>query len=273
MEHENSKYFTTGEFAKLCKVNKQTVIYYEQIGLLSPVIKDSKGYRYYSIRQLELFIVIDLLKDLGMSLNDIQQYTQNKSPEEFLSLMYQQKDLLIQKRKELEKNEQIIEAKIKLMEQASSLNFEQISLEQISAANLYLSRNIKDIPDEEFVEAVSDFITELYVKELDTGYPIGGMTMREEVLKGEYTNYNYLYMEQPKQKDSYTFHPSLKGYYLIGYHIGLEKDIDKTYTRIFAEMNRLNLTLGEYVFEEYIYDNVVKNREEEYITKIMVHVI
>lgn len=91
MNEENGKYLTTGEFAKLCKVNKQTLFYYDQIGLLSPVWKNEKGYRYYSIRQIELFFVIDLLKDLGMSLNDIQQYMQNKSPESFLSLMYQKK--------------------------------------------------------------------------------------------------------------------------------------------------------------------------------------
>ncbi|MEI2356345.1 MerR family DNA-binding transcriptional regulator, partial [Mesobacillus zeae] len=72
MNNKNGKYLTTGEFAKLCKVNKQTLFYYDQIGLLSPILKDEKGYRFYSIRQLELFIVIGLLKDFGMSLNDIQ---------------------------------------------------------------------------------------------------------------------------------------------------------------------------------------------------------
>lgn len=91
MSKKDRKYVTTGEFAKLCKVNKQTIFYYDQIGILSPVMKNEKGYRYYSIHQLELFFVIDLLKDLGMSLNDIQQYMQNKSPESFLSIMYRKK--------------------------------------------------------------------------------------------------------------------------------------------------------------------------------------
>jgi DNA-binding transcriptional MerR regulator len=91
MNKKSGKYLTTGEFAKLCKVNKQTLFFYDQIGLLSPMMKNEKGYRFYSIRQIELFFVIDLLKDLGMSLNDIQQYIQNKSPESFLSLMYQKK--------------------------------------------------------------------------------------------------------------------------------------------------------------------------------------
>ncbi|HHY72029.1 MAG TPA: MerR family transcriptional regulator [Bacillus bacterium] len=233
MKENNVKYFTTGEFAKLCKVNKQTLFYYDQIGLLSPVLKNSKGYRYYSIRQLDLFNVIDLLKDLGMSLHEIQQYTQNKSPEEFLALMYKQKAEITQKKQEIEMNEKIIEAKISLMEEASNLNFDQITLEYFPQSTLYLSRNIKDISDEKFVEVVSDFIDELYLSQLDTGYPIGGITKREQILKGEFTNYSYLYMKQPNPKQGYPYFQTTQGNFLIGYHIGLEKTIAKTYKRLF----------------------------------------
>ena len=83
MLNKNVKYFTTGEFAKLCKVNKQTLIYYDQIGLLSPIMKDSKDYWYYSLAQYDFFGVIELLKAVGMSLKDIQQYMAEKSPENF----------------------------------------------------------------------------------------------------------------------------------------------------------------------------------------------
>lgn len=37
-------------------------------------------------------------------------------------------------------------------------------------------------------------------------------------------------------------------------------------------MKRLNLSLGEYVFEEFIYDTIVENNTEHYVTKIMVQV-
>ena len=44
-------YFTTGEFAKICSVSKQTLIYYDRVGIFSPDITGSNGYRYYSIRR------------------------------------------------------------------------------------------------------------------------------------------------------------------------------------------------------------------------------
>lgn len=273
MNKQNMKYLTSGEFAKLCKVNKQTLFYYDQIGLLSPVFKNEKNYRFYSINQIELFFVIDLLKDLGMSLNDIHQYTKNKSPESFLSLMYQKKEEITKKRQEIQMKEKLIETKITLMEEASLLDFHQITLEHLPEATLYLSRNIENITDEEFVEVISEFIGELNGLQLDTGYPIGGITKREQVLRGEFSKYSYLYIEQPHPKEGYPYFQAVKGDFLIGYHIGDDKTIHNTYKRLFSEMERLNLDLGDYVFEEYIYDTVVKNQKEQYVTKIMIQVI
>jgi DNA-binding transcriptional MerR regulator len=272
MNKKNGKYLTTGEFAKLCKVNKQTLFYYDQIGLLSPILKNEKGYRYYSIHQIELFFVIDLLKDLDMKLNDIQLYMQKKSPERYLSLMYQKKEEIVKKRQEIEVKEQFINAQIGLMEEASHLDFHQVTLEQLPEATLYLSKNIENITEEEFVEVVSDFINELNESHLDTGYPIGVITKRDQVLKGEFTNYSYIYMEQPNPKEGHPYFKSVKGDFIIGYHIGDENTIHDTYKRLFLEMDRLNVTLGEYVFEEYIYDSVVKNQKEHYVTKIMIQV-
>ncbi|MFC5592038.1 MerR family transcriptional regulator [Sporosarcina soli] len=273
MHEKNVKYLTTGEFAKLCKVNKQTLFYYDQIGLLSPLFKNEKGYRFYSINQIDLFYVIDLLKTLGMSLHDIQQYTQNKSPESFLTLMYQQKDEIIKMRQEIEMKEKLIDTKIALVEESLQIDFDQITLQHLPEAMLYLSRNIENMSDDEFVEVVSEFIGEINEAKLDTGYPIGGITKREQVLKGEYSNYSFLYIEQPQPKEGYPYFQAVKGDFLIGYHIGEDQTIHHTYERLFAELERLDLTLGNYVFEEYIYDTVVKNDNEQYVTKIMMQVV
>ncbi|MGP4042493.1 MerR family transcriptional regulator [Gracilibacillus sp. D59] len=272
MKEKNIKYFTTGEFAKLCKVNKQTLFYYDQIGLLSPVYKNEKGYRYYSIRQLELFTVISLLKDLGMSLPDIRRYVEHKSPEKFLSIMYQQKEKVAKQRMEIEMKEKMIDAQIELMNTASNLNFDQVKVERLPEQTFYLSKNIENITDEEFFGVFSDFLDELYKYHLDTGHPIGGLTKREQMLKGEFTNYSYLYIKQPHPTKDNPYFKTVQGDFLIGYHVGEDKKIHHTYERLLSELDRLNLDMGNYALEEYIYDTVVKDSEEQYVTKIMIHV-
>lgn len=106
----------------------------------------------------------------------------------------------MKKRKEIERKERMIDAKIALMEEASHLDFQQITLKPLPEATLYLSRNIENITDEEFVEVISDFINELNISHLDSGYPIGGITKREQIMKGEFSNYSFLYIEMTTSK-------------------------------------------------------------------------
>ncbi len=272
MSNRKIKYFTTGEFAKLCKVNKQTLIYYDQIGLLSPAMKDDKDYRYYSIAQYDYFSVIELLKAVGMSLKEIQTYMADKSPDNFLQLMQQQKEVVEKKRQELRMIENMIDVKILSTEEALHLDFDSITIQHFPEEILYLSENIEDTSEEQFVEAVSDFIDELYRSQLDTGYPIGAITKREQVLSGNYDNYSFLYMEQPFPRKGHSYFKTLEGEVIIGYHVGTASSIEQTYKRLFSYMDEHHYRLGQYVYEEYVYDAFIRNNEAEYVTKIMLEV-
>jgi DNA-binding transcriptional MerR regulator len=66
--------FTVGEFSQLAQVSKRLLRYYDEIGLLRPVHTDPlTGYRYYSAEQLPTLNRILALKDLGLSLEQIQR--------------------------------------------------------------------------------------------------------------------------------------------------------------------------------------------------------
>ncbi|MBC8099625.1 MAG: MerR family transcriptional regulator [Armatimonadetes bacterium] len=66
--------FTVGEFARLAQVSKRLLRYYDQIDLLKPAHSDPHtGYRYYSAAQMPTLNRILALKDLGLSLDQIQR--------------------------------------------------------------------------------------------------------------------------------------------------------------------------------------------------------
>src|SRR5215510_5019704 len=66
--------FTVGEFSSLAQVSKRLLRYYDEIGLLKPAHSDRfTGYRYYSAEQLPRLNRILALKDLGLSLDQIQR--------------------------------------------------------------------------------------------------------------------------------------------------------------------------------------------------------
>lgn len=70
--------FTVGEFSRIAQVSKRLLRYYDEIGLLKPVHTDkSSGYRYYSAEQMSLLNRILALKELGLSLDQVQRVLRN----------------------------------------------------------------------------------------------------------------------------------------------------------------------------------------------------
>lgn len=81
--------FTTGQFAKLCGVKKDTLFHYDDIGLLKPHEVRENGYRCYSAMQLNRFRAISILRDSGFPLEQIKQLLEDYSPTEMLELFGQ----------------------------------------------------------------------------------------------------------------------------------------------------------------------------------------
>ncbi len=64
--------FRIGEFSRIAQVSGRLLRYYDEIGLLSPEYTDPQtGYRYYSAHQLPRLNRILVLKELGLSLEQV----------------------------------------------------------------------------------------------------------------------------------------------------------------------------------------------------------
>lgn len=81
--------FTIGEFSILAQVSKRLLRYYDEIGLLKPNHSEKfTGYRYYSAAQLPRLNRILALKELGLSLDQIQRLLSDKvSTEEMQGML------------------------------------------------------------------------------------------------------------------------------------------------------------------------------------------
>jgi DNA-binding transcriptional MerR regulator len=122
-----------GEFAKLRNITTETLRYYDRIGLLKPVKIDSKtGYRYYSILQYEKIGTIKELRQLGMSIDEIKNYFNNRNLEQSYSILKDKSDELGNKIKELQQLEKNISEKLKHLDEISKItDFENIFIKEI----------------------------------------------------------------------------------------------------------------------------------------------
>lgn len=60
-----------GELVKELKINKETIRYYEKVGLLSEPKRDKNGYRVYSKEDMKKIRFIRIVKNFGFSLKEI----------------------------------------------------------------------------------------------------------------------------------------------------------------------------------------------------------
>lgn len=70
----SGKLYKVAEFARLCGLPKDTVLYYDRIGLLRPAKVGSNGYRYYTFDQLFTASLIESLKLSHMTLDEIREF-------------------------------------------------------------------------------------------------------------------------------------------------------------------------------------------------------
>lgn len=104
-----SDLFTIGELAKLFAISKQTILYYERIGLLLPDQVGDNGYRYYRYDQCRELEMILALKKLGLQLKEVGIYLKSISPLALAAIYEQARAELDQKLEQLYSNKLRIE--------------------------------------------------------------------------------------------------------------------------------------------------------------------
>lgn len=63
----------SGEFIKKTKITRDTLRYYNKLGLLSPVVNENNGYKEYSEQNVKDVMLIKSAQSIGFSLMDIKE--------------------------------------------------------------------------------------------------------------------------------------------------------------------------------------------------------
>ena len=75
MKKHGDNLFKIGEVAKILGVTRKAILLYEDMGLLTPAVKDEKsGFRYYTADNMTQIRSIKSLQALGLSLKEVAEY-------------------------------------------------------------------------------------------------------------------------------------------------------------------------------------------------------
>ncbi|WP_394184116.1 MerR family transcriptional regulator [Metabacillus halosaccharovorans] len=122
-------FFTISEFGKRARITVRTLRFYEEIGLLKPTQQNSSGHRLYGLTELAKLQLIQSLKFLGYSLQEIKKLIENDTDAvaQLNKSLPLQHNLLTEKRNELNRAIEAVERVQFLIENGKSITWAVLS--------------------------------------------------------------------------------------------------------------------------------------------------
>ena len=266
-------YFSTGEFAKLCNVNKKTLFYYDEIGLFKPEIVKENGYRYYSVYQLEVFDIIHTLRDLGVPLKQIKSFIDERNPKSVVKFFEYKTGEIENEIKQLRRKQEIMSNKIKIIKEAEKIrdNIDNLSIEEQDEEYLVLSKNIDKSKFPYDSEVYANHLNYCYNQDLYIGYPLGFIKTIDDLYSENDYAYTYYYTKVNKN-DGENIIKKPKGKYLVGYLNGSYIDIPGLYKKMLDYVKTHNLELIGHSYEEELINLIAVKDMNEYIIKVSMQI-
>jgi len=261
--------FSVNDFAKFSRTSKDTLLYYDRIGLLSPVSRGENNYRYYSHGQLAIVNVIRTFQELGMSLSEIKELKDDRTPEDIFELYAR----LIEKINK--KIEDWVGARKLLLTLRSSIRHvldvnEGVITVQFLPAEAIILGDINDYSrGRTDYDALFRFYYSMSEKhpELNFNYPVWGFFSAERIKRGDWTWPDRFYFYNPEGHDK---RPA--ALYAIGYTRGGYGQCDELYKRIMAFIEKNGFEICGDAYEEYPLNEICVADHSNYLIRVMVTV-
>lgn len=271
MDKKLDVYFTTGEFAKLFGIKKQTLFHYDEIGLFSPALIKENGYRYYSYRQLYTFTMILTLKNLRMPLKEIKTYLDTRTPETYIQLLEEKLSEVDTAIANLTKIKNRLTTATQNTTLALSTEHAKTVLVEQEEEYLIVSSDLSSATHKEFSYYMLEYLQFFDKYALTTYDSLGALIKFQDIANGLQDCFTSLYA---KTQD--TTIPSVivkpKGLYAITYHHGSFETTHETYKKILEFIQRHHLEVGEFFYEDYLIDDITSCNPGDFVTRIMIEV-
>lgn len=263
------KYYKTGELSKIYKLGRDSLKYYEKLGLLNPS-RDTNTYRMYTIKDICNLNLIKELRSLDFSMQKIKEYLKDRNINTTKKMLQEELNLIDQKLETLLIHKDSINRRLNSINNTlEHTNFNRIEL-------LYMSKRkaIATKTSEEFSENVDYLIQRLNDKLEDNFYVVGnsnfgGIIDPKGMEKGIYNNYKSVLCFVEEYATNYNLVLD-EGYYVTYTYKGDYKQASIVIPMMYKFIEGNNYTVLGDPIEIYKIDIYETEVEAEYVTQVQI---
>ena len=268
-------YFSIGELSSYQNISKQTLIFYDKIGLFRPAYVDpGNGYRYYSASQLDELDTILILKKCGLSLQAIKELLEHYTTESSLRVLTQQVQVLDRQMEELRMVRSRLAQRCVQLERAGlhREGGDQPRVERLPAQLLLIRPVEPPFTLREISIATKQCFAQAFQEQLPIYFQSGVTVPLERIRAGRYTEASaaFLPIEGTDRAENLLQLPEGLGASI--YHRGDYPSIGRSYRRLLEFCQAENLEIRSDSYEFCINDYITTGDESEYLTKIVFYV-
>ena len=264
-------YYKIGEITKIYGIGRDSLMYYEDIGILKP-FRDKNGYRMYKLSDIWRLNLIKELRSLNFPMKKIKEYLDDRNIESTKEILNKEIILID------EKIEELLSYKQNIMKRLDTINDELRNLKLYEIDLVYINKrksrelNANITKDEEF-----DFLIQKLQKDYENRFTIlgnnniGSSFCLDKIKQGIYNEFKsvFCFLEDEEEIYNIIFN---EGYYLTLTYKGKYKNNKHYINKMFKYIEEKGYKIISDPIEIYKIDIHETEDINEFITEIQIPV-
>lgn len=275
MTNTGDTYITAGQLANLHNVTKQTVLFYDKNGLLSPAFVNENGYRYYSTSQYLTLALILTLRKMNVSLSDIRSYLANRSSAQFEQILLDKKTECERIIEETNLLKESLITSLTALQKVSALSIDTIIRSDEPAQPLLVSESLSDtMPLHERLSILSAHTQRATLDGQIRPFDAGWILRRQDFFDGRFNHtLGYYFALTPDEEDRQNDLRPAGTYLTINFRGTYYQQAQTVRDRLCAYMEQHCLTPTGHLYLLPLKDHRQTENTDEYLNQLTVRVV
>lgn len=256
--------FSTGAFARYFGIRKDTLLYYDSIGLFRPAGVRPNGYRYYTAAQLRPFGTLLSLREMNVPIRQVRRYFESHGPDGLVAMAREQMARIDEEMARLAATRALFAQVAADTQEALEAPLEQVQIRRLAQAwFFYGAPNPAPGPTD---DAAWMDLLEQFMKQTGApgAAPVGALLARADLERGQFSRVERLFL--PVGPGRGTCRPA--GDFAVFYYKGSYDGLAGAYGRMLAQVAAARWQPCGDAWEEYLIADLAAADPARFVTRL-----